>query len=69
VAEVIGGRDGVATVAPSDSLSRALELFGAHEYEQLPVVEDGRFLGLLTRADVIRQLQLREELDVVPRAT
>ena len=69
VAEVMGGRDGVATVAPSDSLSRALELFGAHEYEQLPVVEDGRFLGLLTRADVIRQLQLREELDVVPRAT
>jgi CBS domain-containing protein len=68
VAEVMGGRDGLATVTPSDRLSRALELFGAHEYEQLPVVEKGRFLGLLTRADLIRQLQLREELDVVPRA-
>jgi Zn-dependent protease/CBS domain-containing protein len=69
VAEVMGGRDGLATVTPSDTLSRALELFGAHEYEQLPVVEDGRFLGLITRADVIRQLQLREALDVEPRAT
>jgi CBS domain-containing protein len=29
---------------------------------QLPVVEDGRLLGLLTRADVLRYLQLRHEL-------
>ena len=68
VVDVMGGRQGLATVTPSDRLSRALELFGAHEYEQLPVVEDGRFLGLLTRADVIRQLQLREALDVEPQA-
>lgn len=64
VAEVMGGSDNLVTVAPGDTLQRALELFAGDDLEQLPVVEDGQLAGVLTRADVIRQLQLREALDV-----
>jgi Zn-dependent protease/CBS domain-containing protein len=64
VDEVMGGRDGLVTVTPHDTVNRALELFGEGDHEQLPVVEDGSLVGMLTRADVIRQLQLREALDI-----
>jgi Zn-dependent protease/CBS domain-containing protein len=62
VADVMGGSDGLVTVSPRATLAQALEALGRGDYEQIPVVEDGRLLGLLTRADVIRQFQLRTEL-------
>ena len=72
VGEVMGGRDGVSVVRPSDTLASALETLARHEYEQAPVVEDGRLVGVLGRADIMRQFQLREALDVAemqpPRA-
>lgn len=64
VREVMGGRDGLKAVTLADTLSRALEVFTAGDHEQLPVLEDGRLIGMLTRADVIRQLQLREALNI-----
>lgn len=64
VSDVMGGRDGVVTAGPRDTVSFAIELLGKHDFEQLPVVEGERLLGLITRADVMRQLQLREALDV-----
>ena len=62
VAAVMGGRDGVVTVTPRSTLADALEALGRGDFEQVPVVEDGRVLGLITRADVVRQFQLRAEL-------
>ncbi len=53
-------------VQPGDSLRTAVEALGGGDFEQLPVVEDGRLAGVLTRADVIRQIELREALDVDP---
>jgi Zn-dependent protease len=64
VGDVMGGRTGVVTVGPMESLSYAVDLLGKHEFEQLPVIEGERLVGVLTRADVMRQLQLREALDV-----
>lgn len=64
VTEVMGGRDGVVTAGPRDTVAFAIELLGKHDFEQLPVVEGERLLGVITRADVMRQLQLREALDV-----
>jgi Zn-dependent protease/CBS domain-containing protein len=63
VGQVMGGRDGLITVSPETPVRDAVELLAEHDFEQLPVVADGRLLGLLTRADVMRQLQLREALD------
>jgi CBS domain-containing protein len=64
VGQVMGGRDGLATVKPSDTLSDAFRALGERDLEQVPVVEDGKLIGMLTRADLMRQLQLREALDV-----
>jgi Zn-dependent protease len=64
VAEVMGGREVLHTIPASARVQDAVELLAEHDLEQLPVVDDGRFVGLLTRADVMRQLQLREALDV-----
>jgi CBS domain-containing protein len=64
VGEVMGGRTGVVTVRPEDTLSYAVDLLSKDDYEQLPVVSGERLIGTLTRADVMRQLQLREALDI-----
>jgi Zn-dependent protease len=62
VAAVMGGRDGVVTVTPRSTLADALEALGRGDFEQVPVVDDGRVLGLITRADVVRHFQLRAQL-------
>ncbi|HYN69065.1 MAG TPA: site-2 protease family protein [Candidatus Eisenbacteria bacterium] len=66
VSSVMGGRDGLITVRPDDPLTRALTAMLGGDYEQLPVVEQDRLVGMLTRADIVRQLELREALS--PRA-
>jgi Zn-dependent protease len=64
VAEVMGGREGMFTVTADARVQDAVELLAEHELEQLPVMDGPRYVGMLTRADVMRQLQLREALDV-----
>ncbi|MEO7118287.1 MAG: site-2 protease family protein [Candidatus Limnocylindrales bacterium] len=64
VGDIMGGRTGVVTISPADTVASAIEVLGKHEFEQLPVVQGERLVGILTRADVMRQLQLREALDV-----
>jgi Zn-dependent protease len=46
------------TVSPDDHLGRASELMATRNVHQLPVVEEGRLLGFVTRAGIIRVLQL-----------
>lgn len=62
VADVMGGGQGVVSVDPSMPLTQALDAMLAGDFEQLPVIADGRLVGVLTRADIIRQVQLRETL-------
>lgn len=62
VGSVMGGRDELVTVTPASSLAAALEAIGRGDYEQVPVVANGRLVGMLTRADLLRQFQLRETL-------
>jgi Zn-dependent protease/CBS domain-containing protein len=68
VRSIMGGRNGLATVTPDRPLRDAIDALGSGDYEQVPVVQDGRLVGLLTRADVVRQIQLREALQVKPAA-
>jgi CBS domain-containing protein len=51
VAEVITGR--LVACAPSDEVADALELMTQHRIRRLPVVEDGRLVGLLSLNDVV----------------
>jgi Zn-dependent protease/CBS domain-containing protein len=63
VAEIMGGRDGLVTVRADQRAQDAIEILAERDLGQVPVVDGGRVIGLLTRADVMRQLQLREALD------
>jgi CBS-domain-containing membrane protein len=40
------------TVEPEQNLDEALRLMAAHQVRRLPVVEDGRLVGMLAQADV-----------------
>lgn len=50
------------TVAPNDSLVTVLQLMREHDVNQLPVVQGRMLVGMLTRADVMRFVQLRKDL-------
>lgn len=56
-------RDRLHTVRAEDDLSHAIRLMAEHDVNQLPVVQDGgRVVGLLTRAEIVRSLELSKEL-------
>jgi chloride channel protein, CIC family len=44
----------VVSVSPKDTLSDALELMLEEEVEHLPVLDDGKLVGIFTRADILR---------------
>jgi CBS domain-containing protein len=52
------------TLAPEADLSAALELMVANGVHQLPIVRDGVLVGMLSRGDVMRYMQLGEELNL-----
>ena len=61
VADAMTAADRLHTLSPDDSLSRAADLIAANDVNQLPVIDEGRLLGFVTRAGILRMLQLREE--------
>ena len=52
------------TLAPEADLSSALELMVANGVHQLPIVRDGALVGMLSRSDVMRYMQLGAELNL-----
>jgi Zn-dependent protease/predicted transcriptional regulator len=50
------------TVAPQQSLNEVLPLMVGQDVNQVPVVEDGRLLGVLSREDIVRFLEIRRGL-------
>ena len=55
----------LATVEPTESLDEALRLMARRQVRRLPVVEDGRLVGILAQADVARRLPDERTGDVV----
>lgn len=55
-------REKLFIVSPDDELTEALQLMAAHDIHQLPVIDGYDFEGFVTRADVIRRIQVRAEL-------
>lgn len=50
--------------APDDSASEALSLLAEHGINQLPVLEDKRLVGLVTREDILKWLALNQPRDI-----
>lgn len=63
VGEAMTPTGALATVGPADEVTEAMRLLGKHDVEQLPVVEQGRLLGVLRRRDIIRWLELQIPLE------
>lgn len=53
----------IITIAPTTPLAEMQALMVAHDIGRLPVVESGQLLGIVTRTDVLRQLQWIEQAD------
>lgn len=47
-------RSGVFTVSPEDSIENASHLMSKHKINRLPVVENDKIAGIITRGDIIR---------------
>jgi CBS domain-containing protein len=45
----------IVTIEPDRALDEALELMAKHRVRRLPVVEDGRLVGVLAQAEVARE--------------
>jgi len=55
------------SVTPEDDLNTALKLIAQHDLNQVLVLSQGKCVGLLSRADIIRHLQFSQELGVKSR--
>lgn len=62
VAGSIMSRQPLHRVGPGDDLAQALRLMGEHTINQVLVTEEGKLVGLISRAHVIRYLQGVREL-------
>ena len=58
-------REKLHHVDAEEEITRALEIMAKENVNQLPVLEFGRFVGFVTRADVMRLMQVRSELSGV----
>jgi len=60
-------RGPIHTVKPEDDLNAAMKLMAQYDLNQIPVLNQGKLIGVLTRADVINYLHLSEELNIKGR--
>ncbi len=59
---VMTPRDQITTVEPHTPAVDVLLLLGERQLNQVPVLEDGRMVGLVTRREILERLQLAETL-------
>lgn len=67
VEQVMTPASDLPTVSPDDPLGAALEKFSATELPLLPVIKDGRLVGVLYRESVIGYVRMQELLRVEGR--
>ncbi|MDD3566227.1 MAG: CBS domain-containing protein, partial [Methanothrix sp.] len=51
----------VFTVSPDDSVDKAASMMVRHRINRLPVLEEGKLVGILTRGDIISGLGMGAE--------
>lgn len=62
VGEIMTPRDKLQAVAPEADGNEVLARLTAGDVHEIPVMEAGRLVGIICRTDVLRELQLRNEL-------
>ncbi len=62
IADVMKPLGSLHSVSPDTPLTEALEIMGREDVNQLPVLKDGWFQGIISRGDIVRVLQAKEEL-------
>lgn len=65
--EVMVKASDVVTVTPSTPVSEAMRLMVERDLHQLPVIEDGRMTGIISRGDVLQQVGARMRFGRTPR--
>jgi CBS domain-containing protein len=58
----------VVTIGESTELSAIAKLLTAHHVKRVPVVRDGRIVGIVSRADLVRALAVEGEAKPAPHA-
>jgi Zn-dependent protease/CBS domain-containing protein len=61
VAEIMTPAGSLVSISPRHEVLDALALLGARNLNQLPVVEDGRLLGLVRREDILKWMAIHAE--------
>ncbi len=64
VDEIMTPFDMVKVVAPDVPVALALGTMSEGDFHQMPVLENGRLVGLLTRSELVRYFQTRAELGI-----
>ncbi len=59
IRDIMTDRQQLAVTAPDEDATSAFEKLAARDVEQLPVLDQGRFVGLFRRRDVLRWLDLQ----------
>ncbi len=54
--------DRLHAISPTQNLNDVLSLMGSHDVNQLPVVENGRVVGILSRDAIIRYIEVHRSL-------
>jgi Zn-dependent protease len=56
--------DKLRTVSPEEDALRVLQMMGEADVNQVPVVQGRLFIGMVSRADILRLIQVRREVAV-----
>lgn len=59
--QVMTPADRLTMAAPDEEASQALTDLASNDVDQVPVVQDGRLVGMLRRRDILRWLQIHSE--------
>jgi Zn-dependent protease len=60
-------RQPLYSVSPEDDISSALQLITKRDINQVLILQKDKCVGLLNRADIVRHIQLSQELDIKPK--
>jgi Zn-dependent protease/CBS domain-containing protein len=67
VRDIMTPREGLATVTPEEAAFHALELMTSRDVSQLPVLQNGKLVGMVERRDLMRWLETMTPRGAPPR--